>query len=478
MRRPSYRRRRRWIWRGPLFSPISTARSRRSPRRPRRSAPIRAGAACSSAFRRALAGRLAVISGRGLADLDRLLEGRVPAIAAVHGLVRRTADGRDPRRSDGAGIGGGGGTLRRFRRRPLWPVGREQGLGGGAALSSGSELRRGGPRLGRRSRTRPSPHGAARRQVVELRGPGPDKGEAVRAFMAEAPFAGHAPVFLGDDLTDEAGFRAVAGLGGRRSSSAGVGPPPPHSPCRREGRAPTGWRPPWRLEGDEPLARPRLGADRQRLDQRAPRPAGPVRLVLRAQGRQRSRVLEPADARAAERGRRSRGSGPSMSRPWRDSRQDYLRNTPILRTEITDAERRGGRDHRLRAAVSPSWPRLSADGLHSPAPAARRRAAGRHSAAADGRLGARRARGHLGHQPRALPGRGHHPAADHQRSGLPYRGGAPVPPGGADRPLPGPRRAVPGRCPLHRQRHARRHRSPTGANGCAPWRCRWNGRKR
>ena len=50
--------------------------------------------------------------------------------------------------------------------------------------------------------------------VVELRVRGLDKGGAVRAFMSEPPFAGHIPVFLGDDLTDERGFEAAASLGG------------------------------------------------------------------------------------------------------------------------------------------------------------------------------------------------------------------------------------------------------------------------
>ena len=40
-----------------------------------------------------LDGRLAVVSGRTLCDIDRILEGRVPAVAAVHGLVRRDASG-------------------------------------------------------------------------------------------------------------------------------------------------------------------------------------------------------------------------------------------------------------------------------------------------------------------------------------------------------------------------------------------------
>ncbi len=50
--------------------------------------------------------------------------------------------------------------------------------------------------------------------VAELCTPGLDKGAAVRAFMDEAPFAGALPVFVGDDLTDENGFRAARALGG------------------------------------------------------------------------------------------------------------------------------------------------------------------------------------------------------------------------------------------------------------------------
>jgi trehalose 6-phosphate phosphatase len=52
------------------------------------------------------------------------------------------------------------------------------------------------------------------KMVVELRASGADKGDAVRRFMAEPPMAGTHPVFIGDDLTDEAGFRAADELGG------------------------------------------------------------------------------------------------------------------------------------------------------------------------------------------------------------------------------------------------------------------------
>ncbi|MDO8322071.1 MAG: trehalose-phosphatase, partial [Phenylobacterium sp.] len=50
--------------------------------------------------------------------------------------------------------------------------------------------------------------------VVELRSPGPSKGTALRAYMAEAPFRGSTPIFIGDDLTDESGFSEVEQFGG------------------------------------------------------------------------------------------------------------------------------------------------------------------------------------------------------------------------------------------------------------------------
>ena len=50
--------------------------------------------------------------------------------------------------------------------------------------------------------------------VFEVKPRGVHKGQAIADFMTQAPFAGRTPVFIGDDVTDEAGFAAVQALGG------------------------------------------------------------------------------------------------------------------------------------------------------------------------------------------------------------------------------------------------------------------------
>lgn len=52
------------------------------------------------------------------------------------------------------------------------------------------------------------------KSVLELKPAGKDKGIAVLEFMAEAPFAGRIPAFVGDDATDEYGFATVNELRG------------------------------------------------------------------------------------------------------------------------------------------------------------------------------------------------------------------------------------------------------------------------
>jgi trehalose 6-phosphate phosphatase len=51
--------------------------------------------------------------------------------------------------------------------------------------------------------------------MVEVKRPGISKGEAARALMIHAPFAGRMPVFIGDDVTDESVFKALPALRGK-----------------------------------------------------------------------------------------------------------------------------------------------------------------------------------------------------------------------------------------------------------------------
>jgi trehalose 6-phosphate phosphatase len=50
--------------------------------------------------------------------------------------------------------------------------------------------------------------------MFEVKRPGVSKGEAVRALMEQAPFAGRQPVFVGDDVTDESVFAILPEMQG------------------------------------------------------------------------------------------------------------------------------------------------------------------------------------------------------------------------------------------------------------------------
>lgn len=167
---------------------------------------------------RGMGGALAIVSGRRLDDIDRLLAPcRLPA-AGLHGLVRRDARGRlaaavvepgllEParaalRRFAGANPGvvledKGLAIALHFRRAPARePAVRAAVAAAAAALGATVRVQEG-------------------KMVLEIRAAGADKGGAVEAFMTEAPFRGRTPVYIGDDLTDEDGFAAVNRLGGR-----------------------------------------------------------------------------------------------------------------------------------------------------------------------------------------------------------------------------------------------------------------------
>lgn len=160
-----------------------------------------------------LNGRLAVVSGRGLDDLDRILEGSVAALAGIHGLQRRSG-GRVVAAAAHEHLDDAVRALHAFAERvpgtqvELKPL--SAALHYREAAGAEAEVRVFGDGLAARTGLKQQ-RGA---MVVEFLTPGSDKGAAIRAFMAEPPFAGTVPLFAGDDLTDEDGFRAVAECGG------------------------------------------------------------------------------------------------------------------------------------------------------------------------------------------------------------------------------------------------------------------------
>ncbi len=159
-------------------------------------------------------GRLAILSGRTIADIDRILGGVIVPVAGVHGLERRGADGRVQRAEPSPGLATARSVLRAYvQERPellLEDKGLSLGLHYRAAPQLGAESRNLADRLAQAHDLTLQPGD----MVVELRTPGADKGDALAAFMAEPPFAGAIPVFVGDDLTDENAFTAARALGG------------------------------------------------------------------------------------------------------------------------------------------------------------------------------------------------------------------------------------------------------------------------
>lgn len=158
------------------------------------------------------AGALALISGRRLADLDRLFGHCAFAAAGLHGCERRDAHGRmhvAPVAVESlAAVRAGLETL--ARRHPGLML---EDKGAGLALHFLKA-----PQLEQELRTEVASLAAPLvpdfrvldgHAVIEVKPAGYTKDSAVTAFMQEKPFAGRVPIFIGDDQTDYDGFAAV-----------------------------------------------------------------------------------------------------------------------------------------------------------------------------------------------------------------------------------------------------------------------------
>jgi len=174
-------------------------------------------------------GAVAVISGRALARIDQILAPLVLPAAGQHGAERRDAKGVRHRH--------------RFQANVLRPV--AVGIRSFAAQHQGLVFEDKGASVALHYRKAPHLEQACieamnyavshvdtnapgfsvlrGKMVVEAKAALADKGDAIAAFMREAPFAGRRPVFVGDDVTDEAGFNWVQTLGGGLGIKIGEG---------------------------------------------------------------------------------------------------------------------------------------------------------------------------------------------------------------------------------------------------------------
>lgn len=176
------------------------------------------------ALSRLTQGAVALVSGRSIVDVDRLLGHTRFPVAGQHGAERRTV------------VGG----IIRYpvdEVRMTWlrgQIGERLGTHAGVVVEDkGSTIAlhyRAVPRLASfvhrsaRELAEAFGHGLVvqtGKAVVELLASGQDKGRAVRDFMHETPFRGRRPVFIGDDLSDEPAFAFV---NSRNGISVKVGP--------------------------------------------------------------------------------------------------------------------------------------------------------------------------------------------------------------------------------------------------------------
>jgi trehalose 6-phosphate phosphatase len=169
-----------------------------------------------SRLQRALSGALAILSGRTIADIDRLLPSPRLAAAGEHGAELRLAPAEAIESTGLSVLPAWRERLRALARRHAGVLVEDKG-------HTVAVHYRNAPAAQRRIARELADLVAQDRRfvvqagkcVLELRPRGSDKGTALLRIMTASPFAGRTPVVLGDDVTDEAAFAAAIALGGR-----------------------------------------------------------------------------------------------------------------------------------------------------------------------------------------------------------------------------------------------------------------------
>lgn len=176
--------------------------------------PVARRTAVLKALERRLEGRVAIVSGRTLAEIDRIADRALASASGVHGLERRRRDGSIERGAADAGVARALAAFNAFAAERPGMIVEDKGVSAGLHYRQAPDQAGAAEALARRLSDETGLALQPGHMVLELKTPGASKGTAVTAFMAESPFRGATPVMLGDDVTDEDGFQAAAALGG------------------------------------------------------------------------------------------------------------------------------------------------------------------------------------------------------------------------------------------------------------------------
>lgn len=169
------------------------------------------------ALNTALGGAFAIITGRPIAEIDAFLAlSRPLAISGSHGAETRRNGTLEPPNPALAA------TAHAIATRAQAALADTPGILIEAKPAGAAIHYRGAPEMRAQARAAleaaiadtPDFHIVSGKMVFEARRKGTDKGRAIAQWMNHPPFAGRVPVFIGDDVTDEDGFRAVQAMNG------------------------------------------------------------------------------------------------------------------------------------------------------------------------------------------------------------------------------------------------------------------------
>jgi trehalose 6-phosphate phosphatase len=159
-------------------------------------------------------GAVAVLTGRALRDADRILDGSVVCVGALHGQHCRTGSG-ELQQTLPQSWAQAKAIVALLVERGALEAGFED-KGRAVALHYRTRPER-GPLVARAIGEIAETHGLRAlhgKMVSEILPLGATKGVALTTFMQAAPFAGRVPIAIGDDITDEDAFAAANALRG------------------------------------------------------------------------------------------------------------------------------------------------------------------------------------------------------------------------------------------------------------------------